>query len=160
MTHRFSPHRLSLLVLALALGAAVIATPASARKRAPKATNAKAACCASAATASCGTPAAAPVAPAQGGLRAFLDPETGQITGSIAPMSPTLDMVPTVSRESLVPVTLPNGSVMVDLQGTGEEYYVLRVDALGRRRVFCVQDARLARLLGATPLLPPTTTER
>jgi len=62
---------------------------------------------------------ALPVAPSVvAGLMAFIDPETGRLTGPIGQLQVPQDQLQSyVSLESLVPVTLPDGSVMLDLRG-------------------------------------------
>jgi hypothetical protein len=39
---------------------------------------------------------------------------------------------------------MPDGSVMLDLRGTAQDYLVLHVDALGHRTIQCVPDPRQA----------------
>ena len=48
------------------------------------------------------------------------------------------------AMDALVPVTMPDGSVMLDLRGTQQDYLVLHVDAFGHRTIQCVPDPRQA----------------
>jgi hypothetical protein len=91
--------------------------------------------------------AATTPAPAQAGMRAYLDPETGLI-GGMGPVDPAevqdVQAAPVLREE-----VLPDGSVMLDLQGTMQDYYIMQLDADGNRVVRCVQDA--AKALAETP---------
>jgi hypothetical protein len=112
---------------------------------------------AAAAPAACTTPAP-PVAAAtlpggnavEPGMRAFIEPETGKL----GPPSVTSTAVP--GEESAPPaaapilVHMPDGSDMLDLQGTMQDYTVIQLDASGRVETRCVQDPNAA----ARPLPP------
>lgn len=76
-----------------------------------------------------------PSAPVHG-LMAFIDPETGLIGSGSLPLTMTEDMRPQLPMEALFEVQLPNGSFMMDLQGTGEHFMTLRMDAFGVDRHF------------------------
>jgi hypothetical protein len=94
-------------------------------------------------------------APIVAGLWAFIDPETGQLTGPIGNLQVPDDIARAYGAQvELTPVTMPDGSVMVDLQGTLQDYYVLTIDPLGRRSIRCVQDARHAHAPAAPIVLP------
>lgn len=94
-------------------------------------------------------------APAVAGLWAFIDPETGLLSGPIRDLQVPEDLGGVLgSPVELTPVTLPNGAVMIDLKGTLQDYYVLTIDPLGRRSVRCVQDARHAHAPAAPIVLP------
>jgi len=94
-------------------------------------------------------------APIVAGLWAFIDPETGQLGGPISNLQVPDDIARAYGAQvELTPVTMPNGSVMVDLQGTLQDYYVLTIDPLGRRSIRCVQDARHAHAPAAPVVLP------
>ncbi len=100
-------------------------------------------------------------APAPGsiGLMAFLDPETGMLTGPIGDLVPPADQRAAAQNVLLIPVQRPNGAWLLDLKGTMMEHYVLQIDALGNRRVLCVQDGQ--RLPALLPFLPaPVGEER
>jgi len=123
------------------------------------------------------TPAAAPAPfsslpnfarpePIVAGLMAFLDPETGLLTGPIGELRVPDDLARALAAPvELTPVTLPNGSVMVDLQGTMQDYYVLHIDALGHRTIQCVPSVLQAKtpppvMPTAKPLTVAPVTER
>jgi hypothetical protein len=97
------------------------------------------------------SPAATPVlAPAEAGMRIYLDPETGTVgpppAGAAVPdgINPLND-----TDAGLVQVRLPDGSYMVDLEGRFEEYYVVQTTPTGKRLVKCVQDPKQTRASGA-----------
>jgi hypothetical protein len=84
--------------------------------------------------------------PVVAGLLAFLDPETGLLTGPIGDLRVPDDLNRAFAAPvELTPVTLPNGSVMVDLQGTLQDYYILNIDPFGRRTVQCVPNVLQAK---------------
>jgi len=97
------------------------------------------------------SPASAKPAPnasqAEPGMRIHLDPETGTIGGP-GPLPQLTEeeavlLEPEVQEEP-VQTVLPDGSVMVDLKGRGQEYFILQLDANGQRVVRCVQDPKTA----------------
>lgn len=81
----------------------------------------------------------APAAPADAGMRAYLDPESGTIVGMppAGAVAPAAELVP---GGIAVETVLPDGSVMLELNGSADQYYVLQLDAEGNRVVRCVQD--------------------
>jgi hypothetical protein len=94
-------------------------------------------------------------APIVAGLWAFIDPETGMLTGPSSDFTVPDDVARRFTTPvELTPVTMPNGAVMIDLQGTMQDYYVLTIDPLGRRGIRCVQDARKAQAPAAPIVLP------
>lgn len=94
-------------------------------------------------------------APVVAGLMAFLDPETGQLTGPINGFTVPDDVARMFAAPvELTPVTLPNGSVMLDLQGTLQDFYVLSIDPMGRRTIRCVQNPRQAQAPALPIVLP------
>ena len=102
------------------------------------------------------TPAAPPVAPAQpsaieAGMRAYIDPETGLLT-SLPTASQTLAPPSVESEPVLQEEILPDGSVMIDLKGTLQDYLILQLDANGQKVVRCVEDPKAA--LQAPPQAP------
>ena len=148
----------------LSAGILVVASSAWACDEQP---TAQGACCKSsgAAVAAAAAPAAAPAPaapvaaspasadPAQSasqaepGMRIHLDPETGTIGGP-GPLPQLTEeeavlLEPEVQEEP-VQTVLPDGSVMVDLKGRGQEYFILQLDANGQRVVRCVQDPKTA----------------
>lgn len=88
--------------------------------------------------------AAAPVAAA--GLVAYIDPATGGLTATPteeqrAAMRTALAALVNDSDEGLVEVTLPDGSVMLDLQGRYQEALAVLVAPDGTRRYECISSA-------------------
>ncbi len=92
------------------------------------------------------------------GLVAFLDPETGLLTGSISDLVVPGDLAALqhAAATPLAEVQLANGSWMVDLQGSIQDYYVLNVDAFGRRTVVCTPEP-LEVSVPSLPVALPTT---
>lgn len=117
-------------------------------------------------------PAPAPAAPAPlhalapapmmlvHGLLAFIDPETGLIGGPISSLLAPMDLGQTAAAGEPVEVRLPDGSYMLDLQGTGMEYLTLHVDALGKRTLRCVHGAAHAHASLSVVPVPPAPVER
>jgi hypothetical protein len=122
---------------------ASVATGAEPQKPAPRASEA--------------APAVAPAPPATTatpGMRAYLDPESGTIGGMPpAPLAPEEEtaVLELQDEEQPVETVLPDGSVMVDLKGHGQEYFILQIDASGRRVVRCVHAASVGKDIAATP---------
>jgi hypothetical protein len=80
----------------------------------------------------------------EAGMRAVIDPETGTISGNV-PLPSLTDAEKAALQPASPPVLhqefLPDGSVMIDLQGTMQEYYVMQIDpTTGKRTVSCVSD--------------------
>jgi hypothetical protein len=105
---------------------------------------------ATAATAAATPGAAAPGTPAtraEAGMRAYIDPETGTIGGP-GPLPPPSDeavkALESAVQQEPVETVLPDGSVMLDLKGRGQEYFILQLDADGRRVARCVEDPNSA----------------
>src|SRR5262245_48457477 len=105
-----------------------------------KAASAIPACCAKAAAPCQATSAAetavVPVA-GEAGMRAFIDPETGTL-GGMPPAGEVEGVL--VEPPVLVQEYLPDGSVMVDLKGTGEHYMIMELDADGNRVLRCTDE--------------------
>jgi hypothetical protein len=103
--------------------------------------------------------AAAPSAPASAGMRAYLDPETGVI-GPMPRSAAEAAELDAVGGELPDPIEIrrPDGTVLLDLQGHMQEYYVVQLDANGKRVVRCVSDPKLA--LEAPPAPAPQPEER
>jgi len=90
---------------------------------------------------STGKNAAAAVA----GMRAYIDPETGQLgTSSALPPLPVDEKARLEPVQAPRQVVLPDGSVMLELNGTGQEFTVMHIDAAGNRSIQCVQDPQRA----------------
>jgi hypothetical protein len=99
--------------------------------------------------------AGASVAPTAGeaGMRAYLDPESGGVL--VGMPSPEAGAVQAAqATPELQQEVLPDGSVMMHLQGTGQEYLVLEIDAKGERTVRCVQDPKQALATPSTHAKP------
>lgn len=100
--------------------------------------------------------------PVVAGLMAFIDPETGLLTGPISELQVPGDLSNAFGpAPDLTPTPLAGGGFVLDLQGTLQDYYVLTIDPLGRRSVRCVQDARHAHThthAHAAPAAPAPTT--
>jgi hypothetical protein len=75
------------------------------------------------------------------GLVAFLDPDTGLLTGPISWLTPPADQLQSSSPVLLEEFPLPGGGWAMDLKGTLMESYVVRLDALGHRTDQCVPAA-------------------
>ncbi len=96
-------------------------------------------------------PEPAQAAPGEAGMKAYVDPETGALT-NIPPQSAVVPLAEQPVRPDRLPeVTLPDGSVMVDLQGMFEETMVVTVDADGRRRMSCVEGSGEAQVRAGAP---------
>lgn len=108
-------------------------------------------------TAAQSTATAAPVAAA--GLVAYIDPVTGGLTATPteeqrAAMRTALAALVNDSDEGLVEVTLPDGSVMLDLQGRFQEALAVLVAPDGTRHYECVSSVPDA--AGASPATAAT----
>jgi hypothetical protein len=112
--------RLTLAALPLALALAAAAAAAAA----PSGPEAAPAPVADPAAAQTATPAAPATPTSPGGLVAARDPETGELRAPTAEEMAALasELAPLRSHEGLVPVTLPDGTVMVDVQGRFLEF--------------------------------------
>ena len=88
------------------------------------------------------------------GLMAFLDPETGLLTGPISYLVPPADQRAASANVLLTPVKRLNGAWLMDLKGTLMESYVVQIDPLGNRRVVCVQDPRSVMPAVPAPIAP------
>ncbi len=99
--------------------------------------------------------------PVVAGLMAFIDPETGMLTGPISELQVPGDLSNAFGpAPDLTPTPLAGGGFTVDLQGTLQDYYVMTIDPLGRRSIRCVQDARHAHThthAHAAPVAPAPT---
>ena len=75
-------------------------------------------------------------APMDAGMRAYIDPETGQLTS----VPPPGTVEPTRTEPELLQVRLPDGSFMLDQKNAPEDYLILKLDANGNKVVECSQD--------------------
>ena len=82
--------------------------------------------------------------PMDAGMRIFIDPETGTIGGPTQAQLEEMaaDAALNQSTDGLVQVTMPDGSVMMNLEGRFQDYYMVKLDAKGRRHVVCGRDQR------------------
>lgn len=90
--------------------------------------------------------------PTEAGMRAYLDPETGTIGApgvSQSAVAGTQSDNPTLHE-----VVLPDGSVMIDLQGTLQDYTILNIDAKGHKVMRCVPNPTEALKATPTPVEP------
>lgn len=93
------------------------------------------------------------------GMRIFRDPETGGISPPNAAESAVLEMDSnSEDMAGLTQVTLPDGSIMVDLQGRFQESMVMQIAPNGQRTVSCGRDAK--KTLSQTPVAPAQREER
>lgn len=78
------------------------------------------------------------------GMRAYIDPDTGLLT-SIRPEGLPAEVEADKQPEpELFEVRLPDGSYMMDLKGTHQEYVTIQLDPNGNKVVQCVQDPKAA----------------
>ena len=102
-------------------------------------------------------------APGTAGLRAYLDPETGELTAGLAPQSEMefdADLQNALRRddEGLEVRHHANGMVSMDLQGRYQSVSVVHVDENGKRFV-CTHDAAEVERALTEPISQPATTE-
>jgi hypothetical protein len=90
--------------------------------------------------------------PTESGMRAYLDPETGTIGAPGVSQSAIAGTQST--GPALQEVVLPDGSVMVDLQGTLQDYMILNIDAKGHKVMRCVPNPTEALKSTPTPAEP------
>lgn len=85
------------------------------------------------------------------GMRAYIDPETGQI--GVPSVLPALTPEETAELQALQPpveTVLPDGSVMLELNGNCQDYFMIELDANGQKVTRCIQDPK-----AVTQTLPP-----
>ena len=106
--------------------------------------------------------AAAPAAPSTvagaAGMRIYKDPDTDEIGPPTAGAAILDGDGTSQDMTGLTKVTLPDGSVMVDLQGRFQEAMVMQIDAHGNRVVTCTQDVK--KTLSHPPVSPAQREER
>ena len=100
--------------------------------------------------------AAAKKAPASASMRIYRDPETGTL--GVDPQVKAIGTDGVVDLKetpvTLTEVALPNGGgYMIDLQGTGQDYATMQIDAKGNRKVTCAP----ARTGKSVKVAPATT---
>jgi hypothetical protein len=95
-----------------------------------------------------------PASAATAGMRAVIDPETGQIGAPgtvLPPLTPEEQaLLEPANKVQLHAETMPDGSLKVDLQGTGQEFMIMTVDAQGKKNMKCVHDPNAVQLPQAT----------
>ena len=104
--------------------------------------------------------AAAPKAtPVSAGMRVYLDPETGTLGG--IPSGATTDAIDLSTEEVGEPVltVLPDGSLMVDLNGTCQEFATIHRAPDGRIHMRCAQGPRPSARTGKVVPAVRTTPE-
>ncbi len=108
------------------------------------------------------TASAAPAAPAPivAGMRAYRDPETGLIGGMPPAGQESVVGGNSAAAPELQQIQLPDGSWMVDLQGTNEDYVIVRLDANGKPVLDCTKDAHQALQSAPAPAPAPRYEER
>ena len=77
------------------------------------------------------------------GMRAYIDPETGQI--GVPSVLPALTPEENAELQALQPpveTVLPDGSVMLELNGNCQDYFMIELDANGQKVTRCVQDSK------------------
>jgi len=94
-------------------------------------------------------------AAASAGMKAYLDPETGKLGPPPAGGSPDETLMLNDSGDGLVQEVLPDGSVMMNLQGRFQEYMILQLDPAGRRVLRCTQTPYPLLKSGAASLPQP-----
>ncbi len=93
------------------------------------------------------TPAAAPAPGAtalQPGMRAFIEPETGKLGPPTAVPALAPEDGATKPANAPVLVHMPDGSDMLELNGSIEDYVIIKLDANGNKIVDCVEDPTAA----------------
>ena len=141
------PHRLPLWILAAVLALMAPGADAATRahhRRAPR--------------------PALPGPPAAAGMVVGVDPEAGLLGLPSRAQAAALVGLPGLSlnhsSDGLVPRRLPDGSLMLDLQGRFREYYLVHVDPQGRVVPQCLDDPVAIRRALVTPLPPAALEER
>jgi hypothetical protein len=92
-------------------------------------------------------------------MRIYRDPETGGIVPPNAAESAVLETdVNSEDMTGLTQVMLPDGSVMIDLQGRFQESMVMQIAPNGQRVVSCTRDPK--KTLSQAPVAPAQREER
>lgn len=106
----------------------------------------------------------APSPVARPGMVVGVDPETGRLGMPTRAQTATLLGLPGLalnhSSDGLVPQRMPDGSIVLDLQGRFQEYYLVEVDAAGRVTPHCLGDPAAIRRALAEPRHAPALEER
>lgn len=103
-------------------------------------------------------------APVPAGAVIAIDPETGRLGMPTAAQMLELSAAERTgllrTADGLVPVRLPDGSIMVDLQGRFQTFTILRLDALGRPQLLPAEDMPALQRALAAPAPAPAAEER
>jgi hypothetical protein len=98
-------------------------------------------------------PATAAIAPGatavEAGMRAFIEPETGQL-GTPAEMPAVTEDATKVAQDPVL-VHMPDGSDMLELNGACTDYAIIKLDANGKKVVSCVEDPKAAQQAPPAP---------
>jgi hypothetical protein len=78
------------------------------------------------------------------GMRAFIEPETGMLGVPAVIPAPTPEENASKTAEEPVLIHMPDGSDMLDLRGTMQDYMVIQLDPNGRQVMRCVEDPKAA----------------
>lgn len=120
-----------------------------------------ASCCAAMGTAQAATAAPAKTtasAPAAAGMRVYRDPETGELTSTPSAADAAAAAkeaeLGDATRSEPVQTVLPDGSVMLELNGHGQEYFIMEKDKDGNLVTRCVQDPKAAAQAPVAPAKP------
>ena len=97
-------------------------------------------------------------APATAGMRIYRDPETGELTSTpsaadAAAAAKDAELGDATMSEP-VQTVLPDGSVMLELNGHGQEYFMMQKDKDGNLVTRCVQDPKAAAAAPVAPAKP------
>ncbi len=77
-------------------------------------------------------------------MRAFIEPETGKLGMPAELPAPVVATEAAQPSEQPVLIHMPDGSDMLDLRGTIQDYTVIQVDPSGRTVLRCVTDPQAA----------------
>jgi hypothetical protein len=80
----------------------------------------------------------------ESGLRAYIEPETGKLGMPAVIPAPSPEEEAAKTAEEPVLIHMPDGSDMLDLRGTMQDYIVIQLDANGGKAVRCVEDPKAA----------------
>jgi hypothetical protein len=87
------------------------------------------------------------------GMRIFIDPETGQIgVPSVLPALTPEELAEIQPLQPPVETVMPDGSVMLELNGNCQDYFTIQMDPNGQPVTRCVQDPKT--VLETTPAAP------
>jgi hypothetical protein len=100
---------------------------------------------------------AATAGAADAGMRAFIDPETGTL-GVPSPLpaltSEESKYIDGQIQQDPVETVFPDGSARLELNGHGQEYFIMQLDENGKPVARCVQDPKTALEKAPAPTQP------